>query len=475
MRNKIFLFLLFTSILRLSAQPEQYDGAIVVNQIYIGDQMYMPVHGRWVNVSGSGNTDTDTLSVKRYFLSRNGVQSKKELPKIDPSKYNFLEMPSEPYALLIPPYVGKRESVNQRVIFTFDGDTMIVDFINIPVRLSSKPIRLGSIHFKPGKYTYDFYGKSGLAPKDKMESLWLNYYRYQGIAPHSEQYLIKYGMLTYTPPRDTTSVWKYEIPKVLIERISPYEVFIQLRGFYFFRISLDTNIEYNLNTYFRIEVFENGKWKEKPYGIGLDVKKEKDVVVLKYFNERLIQLISNDKVSLSGFDPGRYRVKFRVSKEKILESDEFVLGMVKHEGKMPYVNLFRGELGYPKYHLDYFKNIHIQTPFLPSAFKDSMDVNHSIHHFHYFFAENLNSAYYPRNPEEEYLKQFISLVSSKKLFVNDEVYEGRIKFAFSSSKLGVTKLERITDIYIIDYFKGTPVKVEILKDVDLLTEEKIER
>lgn len=451
-----------------------HDGGLIIREVYVGSQLFMPQDNVWINKSHSSSKEDSNLSVTHFTLNKKGKESKKPLDAADLADYDLAKTPNFPFAIYLPPYVGKRTILNHRLVFIYNKDTMVVDILNIPERSCSDPFRLDAIHFKPGKYVYNYNGQEQLAPKDADENRWLNYYRHKGITPESEPYLVKYGYLKYMAmkPKDITSAWKYVNPEVTVEQLSPFDIFIKIRGNYLGQVAPAHTEELVVNPYYQIEHFRHDMWEIIPYGIGLDYEKDSLNIASKFYQQRIFQLTSQDKLSTSGFKPGKYRVKLVTSKKEIITSNEFYLGMLEPNKISPYQILYRDSLGFPRYTLDINDDIFIQTPFLPITSTDSINSNKQTHHFRYFDSEDFNfkPIDYPSDPEDPYTQHFIPLVSKRTVYINGERFNGQIKFAFSSSSWGINRRISRTDVYIINYINGSPLDVKILKDVDINTE-----
>jgi hypothetical protein len=479
MKKVIIWIILLQTNIWLHAQPEQHDGGLVIGEIQVGALVYMPGDGGWVIQSPASAKGSGTLQVTHYTLNRKGKPYRKPIKQVNMSHYDLAAYPNSPFAIYLPPYIGHRKTPSHRLIFSYDADTMMVDIMNIPEKSYMQPFVLGAIHFKPGKYVYQFYGQPELTPMDEHESRWLTYYRYQGITPESEAYLMKYGFLHYTAlkPQDITAAWKYVVPQVRVEQPSPYEVFINIHGYFLGQVSPGQIEELLVSPYYQIAYFRDNNWETIPHGIGLDFAKDSLSLASKFYNQRILQLQSQDRFTGSGFQPGKYRVEFVTSDQKIISSREFYLGMITPNAASPYQILYRDSLGFPRYTLDQNDDIFIETPFLPIMSADSTNRNQATHHLRYFDSQDYDyrPMGYPTDPEDPYTQHFIPLVSKRKVYINEEPYTGRIKFAFSSSRWGINSRIGITDIYIIDYVHGSPNSVTILNDVDIHTETSPER
>lgn len=475
MKNVIIWVVLVLLNEVLYAQPEMHDGGLIIREVYVGSHLFLPQDNVWINKSHSSSKEEGNLSVTHFTLNKKGKESKKPSDAVNLSDYDLAKAPNFPYAIYLPPYIGKKSTLNHRIVFSYNLDTMVVDILNIPQKSFLEPFKLDAIHFKPGKYVYNFKGQEELAPKDMDENRWLNYYRYKGITPESEAYLIKYGYLKYLPlrPKDITSTWKYVVPQVTVEQLSPFDAFIKIQGFYLAQVAPVQTEELVVNLYYQIEKFHDNVWENIPNGIGLDYEKDSLNIASKFYNQRIIQLTSQDKLSTSGFKPGKYRVKLVTSKREIIASREFYLGMLTPPNlRSPYQILYRDSLGFPNYILDVNDDIFIQTPFLPFTSTDSLNSNKQIHCFRYFDSQDFDykPIFYSNDPEDTNTQRFIPLVSKSKVYINGERFNGQIKFAFSSSAWGINSRISKTDVYIIDYINGSPLDVKILKDVDINTE-----
>lgn len=479
MKNIFIWTILFLFNTVLHAQPEMHDGGLIIREVYVGSQLFMPQDNVWINKSHSSMIEGGKLSVSHFIMNKKGKESKKPLVPVDLSDYDLVKTPNFPFAIYLPPYVGRRTTLNHRLIFSYDNDTMIVDILNIPERSFTEPYTLGAIHFKPGKYEYRFNGQKELSPKDIHEASWLNYYRFKGISPESEAYLIKYGYLSCVAlkPGDIKSAWKYVVPQVTVEQLSPFDVFIKIHGNFLGQILSEQIEELIVNPFYQIEYYIDNNWEIMPHGTGLDYEKDSLGLDSRFYKQRFVQLTSEDKLSLSGFKPGKYRVKLVTSKREIITSTEFYLGMLAPNTRSPYQTLYRNSLGFPSYTLDINDNIFIQTPFLPTPSTDSTNTIEQTYHFRYFDSQDYDyrPIGYPSDPEDQYTQHFIPLVSARKVYINGELYTGQIKFAFSSSSWGINSRIAKTDIYIIDYSNGIPTEVKILKDVDINTESSPKR
>jgi hypothetical protein len=474
MKNIFIWTILFLFNKVLHAQPEMHDGGLIIREVYVGSQLFMPQDNAWVNKSHSSIKEKGKLSVSHFTLNKKGKESKKPLAPVDLSDYDLVKTPNFPFAIYLPPYVGKRTTLNQRLIFSYNKDTMIVDILNIPERSYTEPFTLGALHFKPGKYEYNFNGQKELIPKDTHEASWLTYYRHKGITPESEPYLVKYGYLTCVALNsgDIKASWKYVVPQVKVEQYSPYHAFIEIQGNFLGQIAEVYITETIINPYYQIEYFQDNEWKIIPRGIGLDYKKDSLNVASRFYKQRFIQLTSEAKHSFSGLKPGKYRVKMVTSKKEIITSVEFYLGMLESNKNSPYQTLYRDSLGFPSYTLDVNDDIYIQTPFLPILLTDSINKNKQTYHFRYFDSQDYDHRPigYPTDPEDTYTQHFIPLVSKRKVYINGVLYNGQIKFAFSNTSSGINSRLARTDIFIIEYINGSPIEVKLLKDVDLKTE-----
>lgn len=469
--KKLLILIAFAATINLAiAQPEENDGGLLLNVVIIKNQLFMFEGEGWVNKSKMNDPSAKKLIVKHILLDEKFEQNKKELPRINPAEYNLMQQPNYAYGLFLPPYIKNKPTPNQRTIFYYDNDSMIIDFLNIPEKSFMPTRQLSLIYFKPGKYIFTFRPKAALTPGDKNEAAWLNLYMNQGITPDAEPYLLKYGVLFYTPPANLEATWKYVNPQIIVEQPTAYYVNIKLNGYFLGQIKSENAQGNGINPYYKIEVLKNGLWEEKPMGIGIAFNNDSNLIVPTFYENMLfLKLSSYEQSSSANLEPGTYRISFVTDDKVIINSTIFSLGMLPADKNNPYQKLYRESTGFPYYRLDKSDNIYITTPFNP-VYPDPNNTNVKTYHFEYFWGISDNMANDSPHPENDYTKHFITLVSTKKMTINGTPYSGKIKFGFNYSRFHVNSRQLSTNIYVIDYVNGNPIKVEILKDVDLINE-----
>lgn len=466
MKRTIGFLILCILSMSAGAQPEPYDSGLFILQIYVKGQQFRQEGKSWrSNYLGAG-ADTTQMYLKHSILTDAGEPRKKPFLPVDPEDYN-IPKPVPLHAIFLPPFIDRKETPHQRIELFYAADTMTVDFVDIPKHTFMDANALTAIHFKPGKFVFRLWGDPKRSPKDTKEVAWLNHYRYIGITPEAEPYLLKYGVLEYTPPRNLKSTWKYVRPLITVEQSSPYVATVKLQGNFLGRLTGESYEAPEVRPYFKVESLQNGKWVEKPFGIGVDFQRDADNVTSMYFEDhQLLQLATQVQVPTSGFLPGQYRVSVVTAEKAIITSREITLGMLPSTSPNPYQILYREGLGFANYRLDAQDDIHITTPYLPLK----TDEGTEIYHFQYFSGLNYDFSTRNRHPEEAYTSHFIPLVSARKVSVNGKPFSGRIKYAFGYSQRGVPFSEYVIDIHVVDYVNGVPKNSTVLKDVELITE-----
>lgn len=474
MKSLLITLVLALSVRLANSQPQLVDGGFVIHKLIVKNLLFAREYGKWVN-QGQPNDQSEPLLSSTHYLLDKKMKQRKELPFIDPINYDLVSQPTGLFVYYLPPYVKRKKTPNQRIVFVYDTDTMVVDFVNIPEQIASEPPSIAAIYFKPGHYVFNLYGEPNLRPKDKYEAAWLNYYTYEGITPLSEPYLLKYGKLKYTAPHNQKSVRKYVIPSISIEQQTPFSVSVKLQGNFLGRITEETIQEQIISPYYKVEILKNEVWEEKLTGHDLNYLKDGDQVAGRWYDKNmLVQIFSTQMQNESTYEPGTYRISVLTEDKEMLTSSSFHLGMLPTNPIDRYQYLYRASNGFPNYTLDISDNISIHTPFYPLEVSRG-DSTVSTYHFRFPFGLDDNirrfGHYTPAHPEIAYLKHLLPLLSGRKVSVNDKPFTGRINYALYQSRISAASFLTTTiTLYKIDYSNGKPVKSEILQDADLESE-----
>lgn len=475
MKSLRIILLLAVSVQFSYAQPQSMDGGFVIHKIIVKNLLFAREYGEWVN-QGKPNDPSEPLLSSTHYLLDKKMRQRKELPYIDPIDYDLVSQPTGLFSYYLPPYIKSKTTPNQRIVFVYDMDTMIIDFVNIPEQIASEPPSIAAIYFKPGHYVFNRHGEPNLHPKDKYEAAWLNHYTYEGITQLSEPYLLKYGKLKYTPSHNQKSVRKYVLPSISIEQQNAYSVIVKLQGNFLGRITEETIAEQSISPYYKVEILKNGLWEEKLTGHDLNYLKDGDQVAARWYDKNtLVQMLSAQTHNESTYEPGTYRISVLTEDEEMLTSPPFHLGMLPTNPSDRYQYLYRASNGFPNYTLDISDNIFIHTPFYPLKVSRG-DSTLPTYYFRFPWGLDDNiwrfGYYTPTHPEIAYLKHLLPLLSARNVAINDTPFTGRINYVLYQSRISAASFHTSTTItlYKIDYRDGKPVKSEILQDVDLETE-----
>lgn len=462
----------------LKAQPEPKDVGAFILQIYVKNDLYHLEKGKWINRSRQSSFANEPLTIHHFILDDKKKVKQELLNPIDPSGYQMVEPVQFTYALFLPPSLKGKPAPNQRLELVCTKDTMIIDFLGVPDRSIFRLEKLQAIHFNPGYYTFHFAGNAQLTPKNQEEAEQLSFAHDLGITPKSEPILRKYGMLSYSPPRDIQTSWKYISPEIRIDQRTPFSVTVRLKGIFQGAVTQQYITEKVVNVFYKVEVLKSGQWMEYPHGPGLGAPNNDAFIDTRVMLDHgLVQFISVDAPPGlgMGIPVGTYRITVLSDDAQTLTSQPFTLGMVDSNPDNPYQILFRDTTLIPHFKLDYYGDIYIQTACNPIVEIEG-EKSVPVYHFNYFDALTENRSFGEHDPEDRYTTEFNAAVRSKKLYINNKAYTGSVKYAFATTHLHVANQQRLVyDLIAVKYENGMCVGHEILHDVNPLTEERLIR
>ena len=455
------------------------SGGLIIKNIFVGTEVFIQENNSWVNGFQGKRLFREELKIEKLPIAAQGQTTQKNI-RLNQKEIKSQFKINNPYQLFLPPFTGNFRTPDQRLVLSYGKDTMILDFYNIPSGLDIFPTpEIQNIQFIPGSFRINLTGHSPKINKKTKGSSWFNFYRYLGINQESIPELSKYDYLSYTPPRNRSSVWIYYRPSVSIIQSNHAEVGIRLHGLFYTEFETANLAKILLKPLALLERYENGTWTEISFDEFSNLhppdsihESNYPIISASFFdgNNPSINIKLSD--STNNIIPGVYRFSIFALKNERITSNTFTLGRILQDSQFPYQKLFRDSLGYPSFQLEGENTLNINTPYLPAQLTDSLKKEIPIYYFEYFWTLQEKFGIHPQSPENEYFIEFYQNLPDKRLYLNETPYSGKIKFAFNKTVLATPKEKQIRDIYSIDYLNGIPQKVTLLEDVSKLTEAK---